>query len=89
MLDYIKFVLKCLILMLDYVVSNVDKTPLEQKMAIYGVIGGGILLIVGSIFVLKVCPEEWSPVKAISISLVPSIAAMLIYFLIVYLFNVK
>ena len=85
MLDFLKYMLGCLIQISDYLVGNVDKTSEETTMAWVGLFGVAIFTAGFSVMLLKICPKEWKQIKAFSISVVTSFIPMIIYFIIAYL----
>lgn len=86
-MGYIKFVLECLLHMLSYVVFDFDKTPVQQKMATYGIIGVGIFAVSFILLALMFCVDRdlYPPKSAIGV-LFTSLGLMLGYFGVVFLF---
>lgn len=86
-MGYIKFVLECMLHMLSYVVFDFDKTPAQQKMATYGIIGVGIFAVSFILLALMFCVDrDLYPQKSAIGVLFASLSLMLAYFGVVFLF---
>lgn len=86
-MGYIKFVLECMLHMLSYVVFDFNKTPAQQKMATYGIIGIGIFAVSFILLALMFCVDrDLYPQKSAIGVLFASLGLMLGYFGVVFLF---
>ena len=84
MLHFLKFILQCISLALDYLVGSVDKTPYEQRLAWFTLGGEAIFVACFLLMLLKLAPDRWSYRKTVLISLLSGVPLTILYFFIVY-----
>ena len=85
MLDFLKFILQCISLALDYLVGSVDKTPDEQRLAWFALGGVAVFVACFLLMLLKLAPDRWSHRKTVLLSLLSGVPFTVLYFFVVYL----
>ena len=84
MLAFFKFILQCISLALDYLVGGVDKTPDEQRLALFSLGGAVVFVACFLLMLLKIAPDVWSHRKAVLLSLLSGVPFTVLYFFVVY-----